>query len=87
LIPVDIIEGFEPKKTATPARSNRKPGNWRPGEGRGNSGNGGNGGNGGKPGQRSFAKPGSAPRKEGGGFGGNKGGRFSDSPRRSYGDR
>jgi superfamily II DNA/RNA helicase len=51
-IPVDVVEGYEPKKAAAPAR---RPG-WRPGDGRG--------GKPGKPGQRSFAKPGSAPRKE-----------------------
>ena len=56
-IPVDIVEGYEPKKSAAPA--SRRPG-WRPGDGRG--------GKPGKPGQRSFAKPGSAPRKEGGGY-------------------
>jgi len=73
LIPVDVVEGFEPKKTAS---APRKPGGWKPGDSRGNS----------KPGQRSFAKPGAAPRKEGG-F--NKGSRFGDSDgnRRSYGDR
>jgi superfamily II DNA/RNA helicase len=77
LIPVDVIEGLEPKKSAT--RSDRKPGGWKPGEGRRN-------GNGSKPGQRSFSKPG-APRKEGG-FGSSKGPRFGESgPRRSYGDR
>jgi len=57
-IPVDVVEGFEPKKSAAPAA--RRPG-WRPGDGRG-------GKPGSKPGQRSFAKPGSAPRKEGGGY-------------------
>ncbi len=57
-IPVDVVEGFEPKKSAAPAA--RRPG-WRPGDGRG-------GKPGTKPGQRSFAKPGSAPRKEGGGY-------------------
>lgn len=74
LIPVDVIEGFEPKKTAPAPRSNRKPNGWKPGDNR-NS----------KPGQRTFSKPG-APRKEGGGY---KGSRFGDgnSPRRSYGDR
>jgi superfamily II DNA/RNA helicase len=77
LIPVDIIEGFEPKKTASAPRSARKPGGWKPGDNRSAS----------KPGQRTFSKPG-APRKEGsGGF--NKGSRFGDSGgnRRSFGDR
>ncbi|HEX8603316.1 MAG TPA: DEAD/DEAH box helicase [Pseudoduganella sp.] len=57
-IPVNVVEGFEPKKTAAP-RSAARPG-WKPGENR-------------KPsGQRSFAKPAyprdGAPRPEGGGF-------------------
>lgn len=55
LIPVDIVEGFEPKKTTSaPAR---RPG-WRPGDGRSA------GKPAPKPGQRTFSKPG-APRKEG----------------------
>ncbi|MEN3295340.1 MAG: hypothetical protein V7642_4593 [Burkholderiales bacterium] len=78
LIPVDVVEGFEPKKTASAPRSNRKPGGWKPGDNRGNSA---------KPGQRTFSKPG-APRKEGGG-GGFKTARSGESfgNRRSYGDR
>jgi superfamily II DNA/RNA helicase len=51
-IPVNVVEGFEPKKAAAP-RSAARPG-WKPGENR-------------KPGQRSFSKPAGAPR-EGGGF-------------------
>jgi superfamily II DNA/RNA helicase len=77
LIPVNIIEGFEPKKSASAARpSSRKPGGWKPGDNRGNAA---------KPGQRTFSKPG-APRKEGG-FG--KSTRSDDAygARRSYGDR
>jgi len=75
LIPIDVVEGFEPKKTASAPRSTRKPGSWKPGDNRGGS----------KPGQRTFSKPG-APRKDGGGFG--KGARTGDSgARRSYGDR
>ncbi|HYD97254.1 MAG TPA: DEAD/DEAH box helicase [Noviherbaspirillum sp.] len=75
MIPVDVIAGYEPKKSASAPRSNRKPQGWKPGEGRG-----------GKPGQRSFSKPG-APRKDGGGY--NKGSHFGDNGggRRSYGDR
>jgi superfamily II DNA/RNA helicase len=83
-IPVDVIEGFEPKKTAPPARTGRKPGGWRPGENR--SGPPRAGGNGGG---RSFGgnKPaGAGPRKEGGG-GYKGGGTRSDGARRSYGDR
>ena len=78
LIPVNVIEGFEPKKTASAPRSAaRKPGTWKPGDNRGNAS---------KPGQRTFSKPG-APRKEGGGFG--KSARSGDGfgARRSYGDR
>jgi superfamily II DNA/RNA helicase len=85
LIPVDIVEGFEPKKTASSARPGNKPGGWKPGDKRGGSGNG-NGGA--KPSQRTFSKPNAGPRKEGGG-GFNKGPRTADAgaPRRSYGDR
>ncbi|HTN65133.1 MAG TPA: DEAD/DEAH box helicase [Burkholderiaceae bacterium] len=75
LIPVDIIEGFEPKKTVSASRPSHKPGGWKPGDNRG-----------GKPGTggRSFSKP-AAPRRDGG-F--NKGTRTADgSARRSYGDR
>jgi len=78
IIPVDVIEGFEPKKTASAPRSARKPGNWKPGENRRN------GSQPAKPGQRTFSKPG-APRKDGG-F---KSARSGDSggARRSYNDR
>ncbi|WP_293775489.1 DEAD/DEAH box helicase [uncultured Oxalicibacterium sp.] len=73
-IPVSVIEGLEPKRTASPARSH-KPGGWRPGDGRG-----------GKPGQRTFSKPGNGPRHEGSGFG--KGPRPADGgQRRSFGER
>jgi superfamily II DNA/RNA helicase len=54
LIPVDVVEGFEPKRSA-PARTGARPG-WKPGDGR-NAGA--------KPGQRSFHKPGSGPREGG----------------------
>ncbi|MBK4737540.1 DEAD/DEAH box helicase [Noviherbaspirillum pedocola] len=54
IIPVDIVEGFEPKRTA-PRPS--KPAGWKPGDTRGR-----------KPGQRSFAKPGAPRREEGGGY-------------------
>jgi superfamily II DNA/RNA helicase len=76
IIPVDVVEGFEPKKTAS---APRKPGGWKPGDNRGNAA---------KPGQRTFSKPGAPPRKEGGGFGG-KTSRSGDSQggRRSYADR
>jgi superfamily II DNA/RNA helicase len=73
-IPVDVVEGYEPKRTpsASAPRSNtRKPGGWKPGEARRAGGNGGgngnrssNGGNRSNTSQRSFAKPG-APRSEG----------------------
>ena len=44
-IPVNVVEGFEPKRSA-PARSGARPG-WKPGDGRSAA----------KPGQRSFSKP------------------------------
>ncbi|QOY96147.1 DEAD/DEAH box helicase [Massilia sp. UMI-21] len=53
-IPVDVVEGFEPKRSA-PTRSASRPG-WKPGDGR----------NAAKPGQRSFAKPGYGAPREGG---------------------
>ncbi len=77
-IPVDVIEGFEPKKSAAPARSARKPSGWKPGAGRNGAGS----GAGAKPGQRTFSKP-NAPRNEGGYKGRSQG----DGARRSYGDR
>ena len=49
-IPVEVVEGFEPKRAAAP-RSAARPG-WKPGDG----------GRAAKPGQRSFSKP----RSEGG---------------------
>ena len=73
LIPVSVIEGFEPKKSALAARSTRKPGTWKPGDKRTAA----------KPtGQRVFAKP-NATRNEGG----YKGERSNDAARRSYGNR
>lgn len=92
LIPVDVIAGFEPKKSAVTTRSAaRKPGGWKPGDSRSS--------NNGKPGQRSFSKPsGSGASSANGGRGeanGNGGGykgghtRFGDANgnRRSFGDR
>ncbi len=78
IIPVDVVEGFEPKKSASTSRSAHKPGGWRPGDNRGNAA---------KPGQGTFSKPSGAPRKEGGGF--NKGPRTGDANgnRRTFGDR
>src|SRR5690606_30951089 len=72
-IPVDVVEGYEPKRTlsSTAPRSNaRKPNGWKPGDNRrpGNGGGNGSRSNGnGRSGnsQRSFAKPG-ATRSEGG---------------------
>jgi len=68
LIPVDVIAGFEPKKTASASRPSR-PSGWRPGDGRANAGAPA------KPGQRTFSKPG-APRKDGGGYKGDSGGGY-----------
>ncbi len=81
LIPVDVIEGFEPKKTSSSARPGHKPGGWKPGDNRGNAS---------KPGQRTFSKPGNGPRKEGNGGGGYKGANArsgESSARRAFGDR
>jgi len=73
LIPIDVVEGLEPKKSAAAPRSARKPAGWKPGDNRG-----------GKPGQRSFGKS-EGGRREGG-FG--KGPRFGDSNGgRRFGDR
>ncbi|HEX7645669.1 MAG TPA: DEAD/DEAH box helicase [Burkholderiaceae bacterium] len=81
-IPVDVIEGYEPKKTAPSSRPGGRPG-WRPGDGkRTGSGNGG-----GKPSQRTFSKPGNGPRKEGSGFGAGNGPRSNDNPRRNWSER
>ena len=45
-IPVNVVEGFEPKRSAAPTRTAARPG-WKPGDGR----------NAGKPAQRGFGKP------------------------------
>jgi superfamily II DNA/RNA helicase len=78
LIPVDVVEGFEPKRSA-PARSGARPG-WKPGDGRNASG---------KPGQRSFQKPGFGNRdagpREGGGFNREGGGYNRDAAPREGG--
>jgi superfamily II DNA/RNA helicase len=83
LIPVDVIEGFEPKKTAAPARSAaRKPSGWKPGDSRKTGNNFGSS----KPGQRSFSKPSGSsagPRKEGNG-GGYRGRSSEGGARRSF---
>ncbi|MFL6675746.1 MAG: DEAD/DEAH box helicase, partial [Massilia sp.] len=73
-IPVNVVEGLEPKRSAAP-RSTSRPGGWKPGDGR----------NAAKPGQRSFSKP-AAPRREG--SGGYKGShpRSTDGARRSFGE-
>jgi len=75
-IPVDIIVGFEPKKTPLASRSAHKPGGWKPGDTQSKR----------KPGQRSFSKPASGPRKEGGGFQGTRA-RGADGARRPEGNR
>ncbi|HEV7856534.1 MAG TPA: C-terminal helicase domain-containing protein, partial [Herminiimonas sp.] len=77
-IPVEVIEGFEPKRTAA-ARTGHKPNGWKPGDNR-------------KPGQRTFSKPNGAPRRDGAGTGSSfgKGPRTGDtggSARRSFGER
>jgi superfamily II DNA/RNA helicase len=98
LIPVDVIEGFEPKKSAVASRSTaRKPGGWKPGDTRssgGGYGGGNSSGNSSKPGQRTFSKPNSpssnGPRSEssGGGYkGSNPRSGDANGNRRSFGDR
>ena len=72
-IPVNVIEGMEPKKLASAPRAARKPDGWKPG-GKRNAAH--------KPGQRSFGKP-DAPRKDGG-F---KHARSTDNARRVFNDR
>jgi len=76
-IPIDIIEGLEPRKSASSAP--RKPNGWKPGGNRGSA----------KPGQRSFAKPGEArtgaPRREG--FKGQPARHGSSEGRRAVGNR
>jgi superfamily II DNA/RNA helicase len=98
-IPVDVIEGLEPKRAPQRSATGRggKPEGWKPGANR-RAGNGegrsNGGGNYGKPGQRTFSKP-DAPRRDGGykgprsggEGGGYKGARSGDGNRRSYGDR
>ena len=87
LIPVEVVVGFEAKRSATP-RSSAKPGGWKPGDGRSNSRTGAYAGNS-KPAQRTFSKPNSVPAREGGfnkEAGGYKGNRSSEG-RRSFGDR
>jgi superfamily II DNA/RNA helicase len=77
LIPVNVVEGFEPKRTASAPRSAARPGGWKPGDNRAAAA---------KPGQRTFSKP-NAPRSgEGGGYKGSNP-RSTDGARRSYGDR
>jgi hypothetical protein len=86
-IPVGVVEGFEPKRSA-PARTGARPG-WKPGDGRSAA----------KPGQRSFQKPGSGPREGGFGRDGQRRDaaprdgfrsahpRSADGARRTFGDR
>ncbi|MEA5098751.1 MAG: DEAD/DEAH box helicase [Burkholderiaceae bacterium] len=72
-IPVNEIEGFEPKKTSSANRTARKPGGWKPGDKRRAAH---------KPGQRTFAKPEGASKKSP-----PKHARSADSARRAFGDR
>jgi superfamily II DNA/RNA helicase len=77
LIPVDVITGLEPKRTASAARPNHKSTGWKPGDNRGAPS---------KAGPRTFSKPGVAPRKDAGSF--NKAPRTGDSgARRTFSDR
>ncbi|MBC7454247.1 MAG: DEAD/DEAH box helicase, partial [Massilia sp.] len=76
LIPVNVVEGFEPKRTASAPRSAARPGSWKPGDNRSAPA---------KPGQRTFSKP-NAPRSGEGGYKGSAP-RSADGARRTYGDR
>jgi superfamily II DNA/RNA helicase len=77
LIPVNVVEGFEPKRSASAPRSAARPGSWKPGDNRSAPA---------KPGQRTFSKP-NAPRSgEGGGYKGSNP-RSTDGARRSFTDR
>jgi superfamily II DNA/RNA helicase len=71
-IPIDVVVGFEPKRSASPARP--KAGGWKPGDGRSAA----------KPGQRTFSKPG-APSREGSSYG--KGARGDSAGRSRFGER
>jgi superfamily II DNA/RNA helicase len=77
LIPVNVVEGFEPKRSASAPRSSTRPGGWKPGDNRSPAA---------KPGQRSFSNP-AAPRREASG-GGYKGShpRSTDGARRTFGE-
>ena len=87
LIPVDVIEGFEPKKTAVASRPTaRKASGWKPGDKRKTGNNVGSA----KPGQRSFGNSSSSGRSEGSRDGNSFAApksRFGDANRRSFGDR
>ncbi|MEO7030763.1 MAG: DEAD/DEAH box helicase [Herbaspirillum sp.] len=75
LIPVAVIEGFEPKKSASAPRSSHRPSSWKPGENRGGAAKPANG--------RSYSKP-NAARKDGA----YKGARStSGGAHRNFGDR
>lgn len=89
IIPIEVVEGFEAKRSAAP-RPPAKPGGWRPGDGRTtrrpgsyNAGDRRSEGssNGAKPSQRSFGNPGSAPARDGAYK------TRSDAPRRAFGNR
>ena len=72
LIPVTVIEGLEPKKAAAPRN---RPSNWKPGDNR-------------KPAQRTFSKPGTSPRGDGGSYKGSGSPHGAPSSnRRTFADR
>lgn len=88
-IPVEVVAGFEAKRSAAP-RSTSKPNGWRPGDGRSNNRSGGYAGNN-KAGQRTFNKPnGGAPKqessanKETGGYNSGNRRRSTEGTRRSF---
>ncbi|MDX9706938.1 MAG: C-terminal helicase domain-containing protein, partial [Azospira sp.] len=73
VIPVDVVEGHEPKRTPAPKKA--KPAGWKPGQGR-------NGSGGGKPGSDRYGKGGGYAR-DGGAYARDGGGekRFAKGPR------
>ncbi len=73
LIPVNVIEGLEPKKSQSSGNAARKPSGWKPGDKRRSNAQ--------KPGQRTFAKPGADPKK-----GAPKHARSAESSRRAFGN-
>jgi len=77
-IPVDVVEGFEPKRAPAPRSAPGRSGGWKPGDGRNSAA---------KPGQRSFQKPGAEGQRREGGFRSESAPRSADGQRREGGFR